>query len=48
MPEIKLDTSDIDERFWSTIERERVMFEKSQNNGSMPSLLKDNLENNNE
>jgi hypothetical protein len=33
MPEIKLDTSDIDERFWSTIERERVTFENSQNNG---------------
>lgn len=33
MPEIKLDTSDIDERFWSTTEQERVTFENSQNNG---------------
>jgi hypothetical protein len=38
MPEIKLDTPDIGERFWSTIERERVTFENSQNNGRKPLL----------
>lgn len=26
MPEIKINISDIDERFWSTIEQERIIF----------------------
>jgi hypothetical protein len=48
MPEIKLDTSDIDGRFWSAIERERVTFENSQNKGSTSLPLEYNSETNNE
>ena len=48
MPEIKLDISDIDKRFWSIVEQERITFENNQNNGSTPLPLKDNSENNNE
>lgn len=33
MPEVQLDTSDIDERFWSTIRQERDTFEKHRHNG---------------
>jgi hypothetical protein len=33
MPQIKLDTSDIDKRFWSTIRQERDTFEKRRHNG---------------
>ena len=48
MAELKLNMDEINERFWSAIERERVTFENSQNNGSVPLPLKDNPETNNE
>lgn len=48
MPEIKLDTSDIDERFWSAIEQERITFENNQNNGITSLPLEYNPETNNE
>jgi hypothetical protein len=32
MPELKLDIEDIDERFWSIVEQERITFENNQNN----------------
>jgi hypothetical protein len=32
MPEVKIDISDIDERFWSIVEQERITFENNQNN----------------
>ena len=32
MPELKLDIADIDERFWSIVEQERITFENNQNN----------------
>jgi hypothetical protein len=43
-----MDTTDIDKRFWSAIEQERVTFENSKNNGNMSLPLKDNSETNNE
>jgi hypothetical protein len=48
MPKIKLDTSDIDERFWSIVEQERVTFENNQSNGSTSLPLEYNSETNNE
>jgi len=42
MPEIKLDTSEIDKRFWEACDREQATFEKNQNPSS-PSPRQKNL-----
>lgn len=44
MPEIKLDTSDIDERFWEANDMERSTFEKNKRLPLSPATRQKNLE----